>query len=353
MSRQAKRHSRKAGLAPGTLVHVGERRAEATRITVLDYDEQGCRESHPADLRKCTEFRRSDTVSWINVDGVHDVELIAQAGEVFGIHPLVLEDILNTNQRSKFEDYESYAFLVVRMLTLDTQKHIAAEQVSVVFGPNFVLSFQEAPGDVFDPVRERIRNGKGRIRKMGNDYLAHCLVDAVLDGYFAIIEDLGDRVEDIEERLVRDPDTRLLAEIYRSRRECAFLRKSARPLREMIGAFERVEGPLVREETAVYLRNLYDHTIQILDTMESLRDTVTGMLEMYLSSASNRMNEVMKVLTIIATIFIPLTFIAGVYGMNFEAMPELKWRWAYPMVWVVMATAAGAMVCYFRRKKWL
>ena len=357
MSRRNKRRSKrssKLGTPPGTLVHVGEQKAEAVEISVMDFDPAGYRETRCQSIRECQAFRKTETISWINVNGLHDVGLIAEAGEIFGIHPLVQEDILNTEQRPKLEDYDDYIYLVLRMLRPDgDRRRILAEQVSIVLGSNFVLSFQEAPGDVFEGLRDRIRGAKGRVLKMGSDYLVNCMVDAVLDGYFATMEEMSDRVEDLENRLIADPTPQLLGEIYEARRECAFLRKCAWPLRDMITSFERSDSALVKEETFVYVRDLLDHALRIIETIEILRDTIAGMLEMYLSSASNRMNEVMKVLTVIATVFIPLTFIAGVYGMNFKWMPETDWPWSYPILWVVMIVLAAGMLRQFRKKKWI
>ena len=354
MLERLKRHSRKTGLPPGTLVHVGEAKTHKATITVIDYDKDECRELHPETVSQCTPLRQKPTVTWINIDGIHDVELIEQVGQGFGLHPLVLEDIVNTGQRPKFEDYEDYLFVVVKMLYVDAGGDgIVAEQVSLVLGENFLISFQEAPGDVFEPVRQRIRGDKGRIRKMGNDYLAYSLIDAILDGYFTVLERFGEEVEQLDEPLVSDPTPGLLRRVHRLRGDCAFLRKCAWPLREMVGALERSGSRLISKATSLYLRDLYDHAIRIIDTVEMFRDTVGGMLEIYLSSASNRMNEVMKVLTIIATIFIPLTFIVGVYGMNFTYLPEKDWRWGYPVCWGVMLALGGAMFYGFKRKRWI
>jgi magnesium transporter len=266
----------------------------------------------------------------------------------------VQEDILNTTQRPKFDDYGDYLYAVVKMLRWDAEREEAEiEQVSLVLGKNFVFSFQEREGDVFDPIRHRIRNAKGRIRKMSADYLAYCLIDAIVDGYFVILEHLGDRIEAVEANLVSNPTPQTLREIHALKRESLLLRRSIWPLREVVSGLERTESQLVADATHVYLRDVYDHSVQVIDTMETFRDMLTGMLDTYLSSLSNRMNEVMKVLTIIATIFIPLTFIAGIYGMNFRHMPELQWRWGYAAALVAMAIVAVGMLLHFRRRKWL
>ena len=353
-NRKTKRHSRKAGLAPGTLVHIGERMLETARITVIDYDENSFQEKQVNDVEECFQFKTTPTVSWINVDGLHDISIIEEIGKHFDIHSLILEDILNTNQRPKFEDTEKYIYVVLKMLRFDEQSRtILSEQVSIVLSSNYVISFQENIGDVFEPIRERIRNAKGRVRKMGSDYLMYTLLDAIVDSYFSILEKLGEKIENMEEELIGDPSEKTLKQIHNLKREMVYLRKSVWPLRELISSMERSESAFIKETTSVYLRDVYDHTIQVIDTVETFRDMVSGMLDIYLSSISNRMNAVMKVLTIIATIFIPLTFVAGIYGMNFKYMPELEWKWGYLSVWIVMVIIGICMLIYFRRKKWL
>ncbi len=352
--RFTKRRSKKAGMPPGTLVHIGEKKIDAVRITYIDYDEQNFEEKQVANIEECFKFKDTKTVTWINIDGIHDIVLIEKLGKQFDLHPLILEDILNTDQRPKLEDFDNYLFIVLKMLSYNDEKQmVEAEQVSLVLGNNFLISFQERVGDVFEIIRDRIRNAKGRIRKMGADYLAYTLMDAIVDSYFAVLEKLGEKIESMEEQLVTDPGEKTPQQIHSLKREMIFLRKSVWPLREVISGLQRADSQLIDESTGIYLRDVYDHTIQIIDTIESSRDMVSGMLDIYLSSISNKMNAVMKVLTIIATLFIPLTFVAGIYGMNFENMPELKWRWGYACVWAVMATVAVIMLFYFRRKKWL
>jgi magnesium transporter len=352
--RRVRQPVNKAGLPPGTLVYTGEKQLEAVRITVIDYDEKCFQEKQVDHVEDCFQFKTTPTTTWINVDRLHDVKIVEELGARYDLHPLTLEDILHTGQRPKFEDLDSYLFAVLLMLDFDDDSQaVRSEQVSVVLGSNFVISFQESVGDVFEQIRERLRNAKGRIRKMGADYLMYALLDAVVDNYFGILEKFGERIEVLEEELIGDPSEPMLQKIHDLKQEMIFLRRSVWPLRELIGGLERSESELIQESTDVYLRDVYDHTIQVIDTVESFRDTVAGMLDIYLSSLSNRMNAVMKVLTIIATIFIPLTFIAGVYGMNFVNMPELKWRWGYPAVLLLMLVVAGLMVLYFKTKKWL
>jgi magnesium transporter len=354
MAKNTHKRSRKAGLPPGSLVHIGERKAERTKITIIDYDEQNFQEKEAKTVEECFPFKETATVTWINIDGVHDSEVVGKIGSHFSIHPLILEDIMTTAQRPKMEDMEGYIFIVLRMLSLaGRKKDVQSEQVSLILGSNFVISFQESEGDVFGAVRDRIRTGKGRLRKMGPDYLAYALIDSIVDNYFLTLEKLGEKVELIEEELVSDPDRRTLQEIHVLKREMIYLRKSVWPLREVISGLERAESELIKESTGIFLRDVYDHTIQVIDTVETYRDMLSGMLDMYLSSVSNRMNEVMKVLTIIATIFIPLTFIAGIYGMNFRHMPELEWRWGYFVVLAFMFGIGVLMLNLFKRKKWL
>ncbi len=354
MPRFIKKTSKKAGLPPGTLVHIGERKTKKVRISVTDYDETQFEQEAVKTVEECFPFKDKPTVTWINIDGLHDVKVIEKLGQYFDLHPLLLEDILNTEQRPKIEDFGDYIFLVVKMLNYDDKtEQIEAEQVSLILGPNWVISFQEREGDVFDPLRDRLRKGKGRIRKMGADYLAYALVDAIVDHYFIILEEFGEKIEDTETELATNPTRETLQAIRTMKKEMVFLRKSVWPLRELVSSLERGESPLIRESTGIYLRDVYDHTIEVIDTVESFRDMISGMLDIYLSSISNRMNEVMKVLTIFAAIFIPLTFVAGIYGMNFEFMPELRWHFGYFGVLIGMASVAGGMLVYFRRKRWL
>jgi len=354
MNKLTKGRSKKAGLPPGAFIHIGARKTQEPKITIIDYDETTFQERETKVIEECFLFREKPTVTWINVDGLHQIEILEKLGECYSFHPLVLEDILNTDQRPKMEDYGDYLYIVLKMLH-DKGKgnQIEAEQVSLVLGPNYVFSFQESGGDVFDQIRERLRTGKGRVRKMGADYLAYTLVDAIVDYYFVILEKLGERIELLEEELVIHPKTETLKEIHTLKREMIFLRKAVWPLREVISGLQRGESPLVQKTTGIYLRDVYDHTIQVIDTIETFRDILSGVLDIYLSSVSNRLNSVMKVLTIIATVFMPLTFLAGVYGMNFKYMPELEWRWGYPTLWAAMVVIGVSMLVYFRKKKWL
>jgi magnesium transporter len=359
-NRFLRRASEKCGLPPGSIVHIGDKWTETVKISVIDYDKDHFQVKEISNIEDVFPFRDSPTVTWINIDGIHDVTIIESLGIHFNIHPLVLEDILHTTQRPKIEDFEDYIYVVLRMFyydgitnELDNDSEIISEQVSLILGRNFVISFQEAGGDTFDPVRLRIKNSKGRIREMGTDYLAYSLIDSIVDNYFVILEKLGERIELLEDELLDSPTPDTLEELHVLRNEMIFLRKSAWPLREVSNSLLRGESDLITKPTQIYLKDVYDHTIQVIDTIETYRDMLSGMLDIYLSSISNRMNEVMKVLTIIATIFIPLTFLAGVYGMNFKYMPELSWKWGYPVVWCIMASVGISMYFFFRKKKWL
>ncbi len=354
MSRSAPKRSRKAGLPPGTPVHLGELKSEITRLTLLHYNEQRAVEQEFKTVPECLALRDTPGVSWINVTGLHEVELLAQFGSAFGLHPLVLEDILNTDQRPKLEDYGEYLYIVIKRLGNDTPTNeISMEQISLILGHNLVISFLESDSGIFNTIKERILGKRGRICKLGADYLAYTLIDTVVDNYFAIFEKLGERIETLQDGLVSRPTSASLQTLQALKREMLFLRKSIWPLREVVSGLQRGDSPLIQKDTWLYLRDVYDHTIQVIDTIETYRDMLSGMMDIYLSSLSIRLNEVMKVLTIIATIFMPLTFIAGLYGMNFHHMPELGWRWGYPLVLLLMAAVAGAMLVFFRRKKWI
>ena len=306
------------------------------------------------DPQELNAFKEGPSTTWINVEGINQVEVIGSICDIFHIHPLVQEDIVSADQRPKMDESGDYVFIVLKTLNYDEKvDDIVPEQVSLVIGEHFLMSFQEIPGDVFDPIRERIRTGLGLLRKNGPDYLAYALLDAIVDNYFVILEKLAERIEVLEEDLVTNPSRETLAVIHQLKTDMIFLRRSIWPLREVISKLAAGQTSIVKDPTRPYFRDVYDHTIHAVDTMETYRDIVSGMLDIYLSSVSNRLNEVMKVLTIIATIFIPLTFLSGWYGMNFKNMPELQWQWGYPMVIVVAIFMATSMLVFFWRKKWL
>ena len=354
MGRVVKVRSVKSGLLPGTLVHIGEKIDREIKITVTDYNEALCEEKEINALKECFYHTDPSIISWINVEGLHEIEVIQQVGECEGLHPLVLEDILNTDQRPKLEDFGEYLYIVLKMLRKGEGADIATEQVSLILGVNFVISFQEGiKGDVFDPIRERIRNGKGKLRSMGADYLAYSLMDAIVDNYFVVLEATEERIEQLEEEVMVSPSAETVRKLHKLKRDMIFLRKAVWPLREVLSAMTRRESKLISDQVALYLRDVYDHVIQVMDIVEASRDILSGMLDIYLSSMSNRLNEVMKFLTVIGTIFMPLTFLVGVYGMNFEYLPELEWHYGYYAVWIFMVALSAAMILYFKRKRWL
>ncbi len=350
----AKKRSVKAGLPPGSLVHIGDASDKSVQIAVIGFAPEGVDERQFEQIEQYLQSPCDRAVVWVNVEGVHDVELIRTLGEKHSFHPLVLEDIVNTVQRPKIEDYGDYLFIVLKMLHSTEEGDFNSEQLSIILGPDYLFTFQEGiKGDAFDSVRDRIRSGKGKIRTMGADYLAYALIDAIVDGYFSVLEGFGERIVDIEEELTLTPDQKALHKINAMKKEIIYLRKTVWPLREAISFLERGDSDLLHDATRIYFRDVYDHTVQVIDTVETYRDLLSGMLDLYLSSISNRTNEVMKFLTVIGTIFMPLTFLVGVYGMNFKHFPELEWKNGYFVLWGVMIAMALLMVAYFRKKRWL
>lgn len=346
--------SKKVGLPPGTLIHIGDKKDEKTRITIIEYDGTEFRERDISSLDEYAAPEDKSVVTWVNIDGVHNLEVIEKAGALFNLHPLTLEDIVNTEQFPKIEDYGDYLFIVLKMLSYGDTDSLDIEQVSLCLGSGFLVSFQEGREDnILSPIRERIRNGKGRIRKMGVDYLAYSVIDAIVDHYFTILEKLGERIETLEDEVVENPEQKIINDIHQLKRQLINVRRSIWPLREVLNIMGRGDSALITDSIHPYLRDVYDHTIRIIETIEAFRDILAGILDIYLSNISNRINAVMKVLTIIATIFMPLTFIAGLYGMNFKYMPELEWRLGYPLILIVMTAIGVSMLIYFRRKKWL
>ncbi|MBM9603791.1 magnesium/cobalt transporter CorA [Desulfopila inferna] len=359
MVRHLKRHAATKGDRPGRVVFVGQKKIEKPEFSIINYDRTELQEFKVGSIEECFPFRDKPVMSWINIDGLHDVSVIEKIGSHFGVHPLIREDIANTEQRPKLEIGDDYIFLSIKMLyPNEDENRIISEQFSFIFGENFVISFQERSGDVFDSVRARLRDTVPRVRFMTSDYLAYTLVDAIVDHYFVIMEHLAVTVEATEDDLIDDPSPDDLATIHDLKRQLILIRKATWPLREIISRLERTENPLIQQTTRLYIRDVYDHTVQVIDTVETFRDMVSGLLDIYLSSVSNKMNEVMKVLTIIATIFIPLGFLAGVYGMNFDTsspynMPELGMRYGYWLFWVLVVVVSMGLLLFFRRKRWL
>ena len=342
-----------AGSPPGTLIHTGPRKVEEVRVHRLSYGPDGLEERTGGELKELLPGPDDAGVHWVNVDGLHEPGMLDELDTRYGIHRLVLEDVLSTHQRPKTEDYGRYFFVVLKMLTFDEEsRSVTAEQVSMIVMDGLLVSFQERPGDVFEPVRERLRHAKGRIRTKGVDYLAYALIDAVVDSYFTVLERIGDQIEELEVDALTDGGPATIHTIHELRRETLVLRRAVWPLRDALGPMYRGDMASVHEETRIFLRDVHDHAVQVIDTVESLRELLTAAMDLHLSSISNRMNEVMKVLTIIATIFIPLSFFAGIYGMNFEHMPELSMPWAYPTLLGFMAAMALGMLGYFKHKDW-
>jgi magnesium transporter len=344
--------AKKLGPMPGSAGIGNGDQEEKAKITLFDYDPQSYREKEIQSIEESFPFKDTATVTWINVEGL-DTDVIEKLEAELGIHPLVVEDIVMIGQRPKVEDYGEYEFILFKMISFDKRtKEIQVEQISVILGRNYVISFQETVGDIFDPIREKIRNAKGRTRFMGPDYLAYALLDAVVDHYFVVLDKRGAEIEAMEEAVLTGAHDGTAQAIHRMKRDVVFLRKQIWPLREVLSGFQRNESKLIKKATKIYMRDVYDHTIQIIDTIESFRDTLSGMHDIYISSLSHRINEVMKILTMFAAIFIPLTYITGIYGMNFKYMPGLDWKYGFHALMFFMISAAGGLVFLFKRNKW-
>ncbi|MDZ7271145.1 MAG: magnesium/cobalt transporter CorA [candidate division KSB1 bacterium] len=353
MTRRVVKRSSKIGLPPGTIVHIGEQKVAQVSIETVDYDRNRCRLTRGVSAAQAGP-PRGTLHRWVTITGLQDHELLAKIGSMWGIHPLVLEDVANTHQRPKIDLYEDYLFLVLRLVDyLGGGNGLLSEQVSLILCRQGVLTFLERPTDVFAPVQERLVNAKGRLRTSGPDYLFYAAIDVLVDRHFLVLEKVAEEIEALTEVVLAEEGPSPIEAIHRLKTDLLNLRREVWPLREVIGSLARGESPCITDVTRVYLRDVYDHTVQIAESIDSYREMVTSLLEIYLSSLNNRMNEVMKMLTIIATIFIPLSFIAGVYGMNFANMPELQWRWGYPAVLAVMAVVTAVMLYHFRRRRWL
>ena len=348
------RTSKAAGSSPGTLVHIGEKRTDAVNITRIEYNQS---EFYEKNIEAVSQLAPVDQdagiVTWVNIDGLHDVGLMETVGKLFGIHSLVMEDILNTAQRPKMEDFENYLFITLKMFYRNESRHIEAEQVSIVLGENYVLSFTENPKDSLNMIKDRLRKGKGKIRQSGGDYLTYALLDMIVDHYFVALDHYNKIIDSLEDEIIETPQPESMQYIHAAKRELIFFHRQIWPLREILGQLKKGDLPHIRDTTQIYIADVYDHLTQILETTESFRDILSGLQDLYLSTISQKMNEVMKVLTIIATIFIPLTFIAGIYGMNFKYMPELEWRWGYFIVWGIMIVIGCGLLYYFKKKRWL
>ncbi|MEI6707743.1 MAG: magnesium/cobalt transporter CorA [Methylococcales bacterium] len=354
MSESLSSSSKKSGLAPGTLVHVGEVHEHEHSIIMMNYNSTKLEKRTINSIEELLPYKITDSVTWVIIDGLKDIAIVDAIGQHFDIHPLVLEDILNTNQRTKFEEYPDYLYFVIKATSLHKGSfNIEYEQISILVLKNFVFTFMEKPDELFYPILNRLNNEDGHLRNSGSDYLAYVIMDTVVDEYFTLQDAFDELIEFIEDDLLTHPSVETLVTIQKIRRELIFLRKTVSPLRELLAAIRRSESPLFDDRTKRYFADIYDHSIRIIEAVESYRELISGMLDIYLSSVSNKMNETMKFLTVFASIFIPLTFIAGVYGMNFEYMPELKWKWSYPILWSVFIGIAVSLLFYFKKKKWL
>lgn len=353
-----KQRGAKAGMPPGSLVYVGERHAAPARISLIDYDENRITERMLASVDEVRPFTEQSTVTWLNVDDVQEPGLIAAFGKVLGFHVLMQEDLLNTDQRPKVEDHGDHLYVVLKMLEWKPGRDgaeggIDIEQLSLVVGTNYVISFQERAGDFFDPIRARIRESVGRARKMGADYLAYSLLDLVVDHYFTVLEKLGERIERLEDEVTGRPGRDMLVRIQALKREVLFVRKAVWPLREVVASLRHLDTPLVARGTQVFLRDLQDHVVQVVEGIDTCQDLAADLLGAYLSMIGNRTNVVMKVLAVFSAVFMPLTFVTGIFGMNFRHMPPLEWTWGFAATLFAMGLLAAAMVVFFRVRRWL
>ncbi|MDI1230913.1 MAG: magnesium/cobalt transporter CorA [Methylobacter sp.] len=353
MSESLSYASEKSGLPPGSLVHVGEVHEHEHKITVIDYNKSTLTQRTIKSIAELLPYKTTDTITWVIIDGLKDVSIIDAIGQHFDIHVLVLEDILNTHQRPKFEEFDDYLYIVIKAIALADEFNVEYEQVSLLLLNKFVFTFKEKPDALFDPIFNRLNNDKGHLRNLGTDYLTYIIMDTIVDEYFALQDTFDELIENVEDELLSNPSAQTLNTIQKIKRELIFLRRSVSPMRELLASIQRSESPLLNDKTKRYFGDVYDHVIRVTEAMESYRDLIAGMLDIYLSSVSNKMNETMKILTVFASIFIPLTFIAGVYGMNFEYMPELKWRWGYPALWAVFIGVSVFLLRFFKKKNWL
>lgn len=349
-----RRRAKKVGLPPGSIIYTGNIPEQEIEISIMDYDSNELKEIKHATLEDCLKYLNTPSTTWIEICGIHDSKVVEAIGKRFNLHSLLLEDIVTSGQRAKLDDYKENIYIVLRLLRYCEEKDSTEdEQISLILGPNYVISFCETKQDFYEPVKERIRNKNSRISQRGADYLCYSLVDCIVDNYFLILEKVDEQLEKLETELMEDPTSKTLVKIQRTKREITLLRKNVWPTRGVISQFRRMDSPLIHDTTKLYMQDVYDHTIQAIDTIESFRDLSSGLLDIYLSNINLRMNEVMKVLTVVATIFVPLTFIASIYGMNFDNMPELHSTWGYPVVLIVMLIITILMLYQFRRKRWI
>ena len=340
--------------APGTVTYVGRKENTETILEVIDYNAESYERHSNQTPEAAFKFEEETKTTWININGLSKTKEIEKLGKYFELHPLIIEDIVNTNQRPKIDEYQDYFFIVAKMLYYKEDGELENEHISIVLGKDYVLTFQEAGGDVFDGVRDRLSSAKGRIRSRGADYLMYALLDAIVDHYFVVVEEMSDKIETMEEQLLSaQPSDEITFEIQELKRTMLRIRRAVFPLREVVSRLEKVNSDLIQEQTVNYIKDLFDHIIQVSENIDIYREMSWGLMDMYMTTINNKMNEVMKVLTIMASIFIPLTFIAGIYGMNFEYMPELQWKYSYFILWGVMFVLFLLMIFFFKKKKWI
>ncbi|MBF0199788.1 MAG: magnesium/cobalt transporter CorA [Desulfamplus sp.] len=352
MARFFKKREEARGQSPGELIFIGEQKVANIQCQRIDYNASHVNEFNIHDIKDLS-IPPDEMLSWININGLHDTSAIKEIGHLFGIHPLALEDIVNTGQRPKMEEFDASVFIVIKMIRFDMDnKMMVNEQLSIIMGENFVLTFQERPGDVFNPVRERIRRQKGRIRNSGSDYLAYALMDTVVDNYIHIVERLGEKIEDLEEDILNSPDSGVMEKISSFKREINYLRKSIRPAREAMAQITKLENGMISHGAIPFFKDLTDLITHVTEAIDTYRDLLTDQLSIYNSVVSNRMNDIMKILTMFSSIFIPLTFITGIYGTNFDYLPELNYRYSYFILWGVIIFIASSLTLFFKRKGW-
>ena len=347
------RRSRKKGLVPGTPVHIGQRKTDKSSVRLMEFNETDITVNENVTMEDIDQLLPKQMIRWAHLTGVHDVELVQRLCKQYNIHPLVVEDIVNTEHRPKLEIHQDYIFLVLKTFNLEGKDGISIEQISFIVGPSFLLSFQESDDPIFHPIVTRLEKKHGNVRTSGADYLAYSLLDLITDDYYTFTESLSEYVETLEDEVIENPTTATLHGIYRLKRIVSIARRNLWPLREIVGRLYRDPSQLIRSSTNIYMRDLYDHVIQVNDYLEGYKEALSSMLDTYLSSVSNKMNEVMKVLTVISTVFIPLTLISGIYGMNFTNMPELSWPYSYSIILIAMAVMGTIMLAYFRKIEWI
>ncbi|MEQ1778688.1 MAG: magnesium/cobalt transporter CorA [Nitrosomonas sp.] len=345
----------KSGLPPGTLIHIGEKHASECKISVTQYNVDTLIKHEITSISELKQLQNNELITWVNVDGLSDIHIVEGIGQELNIHPLVLEDILSTHQRPKLEEYEDFLYLVIKGISINEKKDFSLqyEQISILLLANHVITFKEKTDDTFDPIYNHLQNHNGRLRQLGSDYLAYVILDTIVDEYFIVEDGLDEIIDPLEDNILFNSNKEMLQTVQQIRRGLISMKRNISPLRELLATIQRADTPLLKEKTLRYYGDVYDHVLRVTDALESYRERISAMHDIYLSSISNKMNETMKILTIFASIFIPLTFIAGIYGMNFEYMPELKWRWAYPTLWVIFITIGVGLLAFFKKKKWM